>query len=130
MLPDNPADLKGIIADFSARNEAAKSLLEHHESRLAEHESLLADKEQYISQLLEEIRLLKALRYSARSEKASSLHDELQYRLFDEAEMVCCVEETEPPVDEAATTEGPGPHPQKAWPQAPPSGLPPGGCGP
>jgi hypothetical protein len=92
LLPDNPADLKGIIADLSARNEAAKSLLEHHESRLAEHKNLLADKDQYISQLLEEIRLLKALRYSAQSEKASSLHNEMQYRLFDEAEMVCCVE--------------------------------------
>ena len=107
LLPDNPADLKRIIADLSARNEAAKSLLEHHESRLSEHKNQLADKDQYISQLLEEIRLLKALRYSARSEKASPLHDELQYRLFDEAEMVCCVEETEPPVDEGETTEVP-----------------------
>lgn len=58
-LPDNPDALKAIIAD----------------------------RDSYISQLEEQVRLLKALRYQAKSEKAKPRNREGQLSLFNEAEL-------------------------------------------
>ncbi len=73
-LPDNPADLKELIAK--------------RDVIIARHELQLCDKDEYISQLEQQVRLLKALRYQAQSEKAKSHQGEDQYYLFDEAELV------------------------------------------
>jgi transposase len=104
LLPEDPAALKAIIADLTAKHEA---VIEHHEIKLAEHKNLLADKEQYISQLLEQVRLLKSLHYAARSEKSSQHHNEKQYRLFDEAEMVSSLEDAGVDGHEAEVTRVP-----------------------
>ena len=77
-LPNDPSILKGLIAELSAKNEAD----------LEQYKNEIADKELYILQLEEQVRLLKALRFAAQSEKARPAGDEEQYRLFDEAEMV------------------------------------------
>jgi len=69
-LPDNPAVLKQIIVDREAE----------------------------IARLAEQIRLLKAARFQAKSEKASSSDHEVQYSLFNEAE--AAAEEVEPVGDE------------------------------
>lgn len=99
-LPNDPAQLRGIIAKMAAQHEAAVSdLAAKHEAALADHvvevsdlaaqyEVQLADKDQYIADLQEQVRLLKALRYAAQSEKAKSPHHEQQFYLFDEAEAV------------------------------------------
>ena len=80
-LPNDPAQLRGIIAKMAAQHEAAVSDL------AAKHEVQLADKDQYIADLQEQVRLLRALRYAAQSEKAKSPHHEQQFYLFDEAEV-------------------------------------------
>ena len=82
-LPDNPAILKELIADLSSQKEAD----------LARFKNEIADKTLYIRELEEQVRLLKALRFAARSEKARPAGNEVQYRLFDEAEMVSAQEE-------------------------------------
>ncbi len=66
-LPENSADLKVLIA---------------------KRDVIIADKDEYISQLEEQVRLLKALHYQAQSEKAKSSQGEDQYYLFDEAELL------------------------------------------
>ena len=59
-LPNDPAILKGLIAGLSAKNEAD----------LAQYQNDIADnKDSYFRQLEEQVRLLKALRFAARSEK-------------------------------------------------------------
>ena len=79
-LPNDPAQLRGIISKMAARHEAAVSDL------AAKYEVQLADKDQHIADLQDQVRLLKALRYAAQSEKAKSPHHEQQFYLFDEAE--------------------------------------------
>lgn len=85
-LPNDPAILKGLIVDLSAQKEAD----------LAHYKSEMADKESYIRELEEQVRLLKALRFAARYEKARPASNEVQYRLFDEAEMVSSQEDAGP----------------------------------
>ena len=84
-LPDDPALLKSLIAGMAD-----------------EHEAVLAGKDHYIAQLEEQVQLLKALQYAARSEKAKSSQGEEQYSLFDEAEFVVDSQEAE---DETEATE-------------------------
>ena len=50
--------------------------------------AIIADKDSYISQLEEQVRLLKALHYQAKSEKAKLRNREGQLSLFNEAELV------------------------------------------
>ena len=85
LLPDNSVVFKDIIAELSGKYKAD---LEHYQNEIA-------DKDLYIHELEEQVRLLKALRYAARSEKARPASNELQYRLFDEAEMVSSQEESQ-----------------------------------
>lgn len=73
-LPDNPVVLKDIIAELSAKNKAD---FEHYNNEIA-------DKDLYIHELEEQVRLLKALRFAARSERARPASNEEQYRLFDD----------------------------------------------
>ncbi|TVR03273.1 MAG: IS66 family transposase, partial [Desulfovibrionales bacterium] len=49
--------------------------------------AIIADRDSYISQLEEQVRLLKALHYQAKSEKAKLRNREGQFNLFDEAEL-------------------------------------------
>lgn len=70
-LPNDPAKFKEFAAEMAAQYEAQ-----------------LADNEQYIADLKEQVRLLKALYFASRSEKSRPDHNEKQYRLFDEAEML------------------------------------------
>ncbi len=80
-LLDNPADLKELIA---------------------KRDVIIADNAEYISQLEEQVRLLKALRYHAQSEKAKSCQGEDQYYLFDEAELVVLQSEIDEDCSEEA----------------------------
>ena len=91
LLPDDPAALKKLIA----------SMADEHESAIAEHQAILTDKDSYITQLEEQVQLLKALQHAAKSEKAKPSQGEEQYSLFDEAEFA--VEEDAE--EEAETTE-------------------------
>lgn len=86
-LPNDPAALKAIIADMSVRHENTVAHM------VAEHSSIIADKDQYIAELKEQVRLLKRLRYEAQTEKSKPSHGELQYRLFDEAELAAAESE-------------------------------------
>ena len=87
-LPNDPAQLRGIIAKMAAQHEAALADHEVAVSDLAaKYEAQLVDKDQYIADLQDQVRLLKALRYAAQSEKAKSPHHEQQFYLFDEAEV-------------------------------------------
>ena len=101
LLPDNSVVFKDIIAELSGKYKAD---LEHYQNEIA-------DKDLYIHELEEQVRLLKALRYAARSEKARPASNELQYRLFDEAEVVSSQEESQDgDKDDDVTHVGP-PHP-------------------
>lgn len=70
-LPDDPAVLKRIIVDT-----------------VSEKDSVIADQRAEIVRLVEQVRLLKALRFQAQSEKVRPHGHEIQYPLFNEAEMV------------------------------------------
>ena len=85
LLPDNSVVFKDIIAELSGKYKAD---LEHYQNEIA-------DKDLYIHELEEQVRLLKALRFAARSERVRPASNELQYRLFDEAEMVSSREESQ-----------------------------------
>ena len=111
-LPNDPAVLHGFIAELFARYEASLAVIDQHQNQLADKEQLLADKEQYIVQLTEQVRLLKALRYQASSEKVRPVHNELQYRLFDEAEMVSSLEEADGEGSEPVQVPA---HTRKKW---------------
>ena len=102
-LPNDPAILKGLIAGLSAKNEAD----------LAQYQNDIADKDSYIRQLEEQVRLLKALRFAARSEKNRPVSCEEQYRLFDEAEMSSSPEEVESDVGEDEEVSHVGAHTRK-----------------
>jgi len=87
-LSDDIATLKRIIADQNA---------------------VIADHEQLVAQLQEQVRLLKAWRFAASSEKAKGPQGEDQYWLFDEAELVAMqaeaaseIGEDEPEIAEVA----------------------------
>ncbi len=51
-------------------------------------DTIIADREAEIYRLAEQVRLLKALRFQAQSEKSRPHGHEVQYSLFNEAEMV------------------------------------------
>jgi len=89
-LPDDIAALKCIIADMATRHEAGiadrESAIIERDAIIADHKAVIADHEQLVAQLQEQVRLLKAWRFAAASEKASRRGED-QYSLFDEAEM-------------------------------------------
>lgn len=80
-LPDDPAALKGILADMVARQ---------------------VDQQQQIVQLEQRIRLLNLIIYGPKSEKKPRTGQEQQLSLFDEAEQT--VEEQKPQTFEEACT--------------------------
>jgi transposase len=100
LLPDDIATLKCIIADQN-------TVIAEHEVAAAERESVIADHEQLVAQLQEQVRLLKAWRFAASSEKAKKARGDDQYSLFDETELVAMQAESVPDVDgeEIETTE-------------------------
>mgnify|MGYP006279990697 CR=1 FL=1 len=89
-LPDDITALKGMIADRDAV--------------IADHKAVIADHEQFVAQLQEQIRLLKAWRFAAASEKAKPRLGEDQYSLFDEAELAAMQAEAAPEEDEETET--------------------------
>lgn len=104
ILPDDPAVLKDLIAGMAAEHETAiAGMAAEHEAVVAEHEAVVAGKDGYIAQLEEQVKLLKALQYAAKSEKSKSSQGEEQYSLFDEAEFVA--EQDEAADAEVETTE-------------------------
>jgi transposase len=108
LSPNDPAAFKEQLFDLSAKYEASMAeMAAMHEAVIDHHKSQLADKDQYISQLQDQIRLLKALTYQARSEKARPHQDEKQYHLFNEAEMISSLEDTDAPGDEAGACQIP-----------------------
>jgi len=78
-LPDDPATLKGLLADMAASQ---------------------ADQQQQIAQLEQRIRLLNLIIYGSRSEKKPHTGQSQQFSLFDEAEQT--VEEQKPQTFEEA----------------------------
>jgi len=68
---------------------------------------IIADKDGYIAQLEEQVRLLKALQYAAKSEKARPSQVEEQYSLFDEAELATMQAESPEDAEETEATEIP-----------------------
>lgn len=113
-LPDDIATLKRIIADQNVVIAERESVIAERESVIADHEavvanykSVIADHEQLVAQLQEQVRLLKAWRFAASSEKAKGPQGEDQYWLFDEAERVAMQAEaaSESDEEEPETTE-------------------------
>src|SRR5574344_727016 len=120
-LPDDIATLKRIIADQNvviaeresviAERESViaerESVIADHEAVVANYKSVIADHEQLVAQLQEQVRLLKAWRFAASSEKAKGPQGEDQYWLFDEAERVAMKAEaaSESDEEEPETTE-------------------------
>ena len=90
-LPDDPSALKAVISEMALRHEAdiasRERAISQHRATISEHKAVISDKEQYISHLEEQVRLLKAWRYAAHSEKTAPRQGEDQYSLFDEAEL-------------------------------------------
>jgi hypothetical protein len=80
-LPDDPATLKGLLADMAASQ---------------------ADQQQQIAQLEQRIRLLNLIIYGPKSEKKPRTGQEQQLSLFDEAEQA--VEKQTPQTFEEACT--------------------------
>lgn len=95
-LPDDIAALKRIIADQNVVIAERESVIADHEAVVADYKSVIADHEQLVAQLQEQVRLLKAWRFAASSEKAKGTQGEDQYSLFDEAELVAMQAEADP----------------------------------
>ena len=87
-LPDNPAFLKQIIIDRDAKIANQANAIADRDAVIADHKAVIADREAEIAYLAEQVRLLKALRFATQSEKARPHGHEIQYPLFNEAEMV------------------------------------------
>jgi transposase len=102
-LPNDLDSLKDVIARMAAEHQAA---IADRDAVIAEREAVIADREQLVAQLQEQVRLLKAWQYAARSEKAKSRLAEDQYSLFDEAELAAIQAVREPETgEEAEATE-------------------------
>ncbi|MBU1248345.1 MAG: IS66 family transposase [Proteobacteria bacterium] len=99
-LPENTRALKQLIADLLVGHE---TVIAEREATISGYKADIADKDQYISQLEEQVRLLKALQYAAKSEKTRPHHGEEQYSLFDEAEWAAMREETGEAAEEPRT---------------------------
>lgn len=84
-LPDDPATLKGLLADMAARQ---------------------ADQQQHIAQLEQRIRLLNLIIYGPKSEKKPRTGREQQLSLFDEAEQTAS-EQTPQTFEEACAPAHP-----------------------
>jgi transposase len=103
-LPNDVEALKGVIADRDAIIADRKAAIADREAAIADHKAVLADHEQLVAQLQEQVRLLKAWRFAAASEKAKPRLGEDQYSLFDEAELAAMQAEAAPEADEEAET--------------------------
>ena len=97
-LSDDPSILKhtiiNIVADKDAVIADQAAAIVDQAATIVDREATISDNEAEISRLAEQVRLLKAIRFQALSEKNRSHGHEVQYSLFNEAEMVA--DEAEP----------------------------------
>ena len=91
-LPDNPVFLKQILANVTTDHEEIladkDAVIADQAATIVDREATISDHKAEISRLAEQVRLLKAIRFQAQSEKNRFHGHEVQYPLFNEAEMV------------------------------------------
>lgn len=95
-LPDDPVALKAIIVGL-------QRTIEEQEAANTNYAAILADKETTIAEMAQQITLFKILLHASKSEKAKRSSAEVQYTLFDEAELMAPQQDDEQPAEPECT---------------------------